>query len=57
MEDTMKIDKFLEDPCLLLKGVSKTIQNEAKEQKGEFLSMLVGKLGANLLENMLAGKE
>ena len=57
MEDTMKIDKFLEDPCLLLKGVSKTIQNEAKEQKGEFLSMLVGKLGANLLGNMLAGKE
>ena len=57
MEDTMKIDKFLEDPCLLLKGVSKTIQNEAKEQKGEFLSMLVGTLGANLLGNMLAGKE
>ena len=52
----MKIVKFLEDSDLLLKGVSKTVQNEAKEQKGGFLSMLLGTLGASLLGNILAGK-
>ena len=41
---------------MLLKGVSKTIQNEAKEQKGGFLSMLLGTLGASLLGNLLTGK-
>ena len=59
MEDTnsqMKIVKSLDDYGLLLKGVSETIQNEAKEQKGQFLSMLLRTLGANLLGNMLAGK-
>ena len=52
----MKIAKFLEDSGLLLKGVSETIQNEAKEQRGRFLSMLLGTLDASLLGNMLAGK-
>ena len=52
----IKIVRSLEDPGLLLKVVSKTIQNEAKEQKGGFLSMLLGKLGANLLGNILASK-
>ena len=52
----MKIAKSLEDSGLLLKGVSETIQNEVKEQKGGFLSMLLGTLGASLLGNMLAGK-
>ena len=56
MEDIMKIVKFLEDSDLLLKGVSKTVQNEAKEQKGGFLSMLLRTLGASLLGNVLAGK-
>ena len=56
IEDIMKIVKFLEDSGLLLKGVSETIQNEAKEQKGAFLSMILGTLGASLLANMLAGK-
>ena len=56
MEDIMKIVKFLEDSDLLLKGVSKTVQNEAKEQKGGFLSMLLRTLGASLLGNILAGK-
>ena len=56
MKDIIKIVKSLEDSGLLLKGVSKTIQNEAKEQKGGFLSMLLGKLGANLLGNILASK-
>ena len=40
----------------MLKGVTKTIQNETKEQKREFLSMLLGTLGTNLLGNLLAGK-
>ena len=57
MEDIMKIVKSLEDSSLLLKGVSETIQNEAKEEKGGFLSMLLGTLGVSLLGNMLAGKE
>ena len=40
----------------LLKGVTETFQNEVKEQKGEFLSMLLGTLGASLLGNLLTGK-
>ena len=52
----MKIVKSLGDSGLLLKGVSETIQNEAKEQKGGFLSMLLGTLGASLLGNLLTGK-
>ena len=56
MNDILKIVKSLENSGLLLEGVSKTTKNEAKEQKGGFLSMLLGALGARLLENMLAGK-
>ena len=56
IEDIIKIVKSLEDSGLLLKGVSKTIQNEAKEQKGGFLSMLLGTLGASILGNILAGR-
>ena len=56
MEGINKIVKSLEDSGLLLKGVTETIQNEAKEQKGRFLSMLLGILGATLLGNILAGK-
>ena len=52
----IKIVRSLEDSGLLLKVLSKTIQNEAKEQKGGFLSILLGKLGANLLGNILASK-
>ena len=47
MEDIIKIVKSLEDSGLLLKGVSETVQNDAKEQKGGFLSMLLGTLGAS----------
>ena len=43
----MKIVKSLEESGLLIKSVSKTIKNEAKEQKGEFRSMLLGTLGAD----------
>ena len=56
MEDIIKIVKSLEDSSLLLKGVSETVQNEAREQKEGFLSMLLGTLGASLLGNILAGE-
>ena len=56
MKGIIEIVKSLEDSSLLLKGVSETIQNETKEQKGGFLSMLLGTLGASLLGNILAGK-
>ena len=52
----MKIVQALEDSNILLKGVSETIKNESKEQKGGFLSMLLGILGASLLGNLLTGK-
>ena len=52
MKDIIKIVKSLEDPGLLLKGVSQTVQNEAREQKGGFFSMLLGALGASLLGNI-----
>ena len=56
MEDIMEIVKSLGNSGLLLKEVSETIQNEAKEQKGGFLGMLLGSLGASLLGNILVGK-
>ena len=56
MKDTLKIVKSLEDSGSLLEGVSETIKNEAKEQKGGFLSMLLGTLVASLFGNMLADK-
>ena len=52
----IKIIQSLEDSNILLKGVTKTIKNEAKEQKGGFLSMLFGTLGASFLRNLLSGK-
>ena len=56
MEDIMKIVKSLEESGLSIKDVSKTIKNEAKEQKGWFLEMLLGTLGARLLGNLSTGK-
>ena len=56
MNDIIKIVQTLEDSNILLKGVTKTIKNETKEQKGEFVSMLLDTLGASLLGNLLAGK-
>ena len=55
MNDIMKIFQALEDSNILLKGVSKTIENKTKEQKGGFISMLLGTLGASLLGNLLTG--
>ena len=56
MSDILKIVKSLENSGLYLEGVSETIKNEAKEQKGGFLSMLLGTLGASLFGNMFADK-
>ena len=56
INDIMKIVQALEDSDILLKGVTKTIKNETKEQNGGFLSMLLGTLGASLLGNLLTGK-
>ena len=56
MEDLIKIVKSLEDSGLLLKGVTESVQNEVKEQKGGFLNMLLGTLCASLLGNFLTGK-
>ena len=55
MKDIMKIIKALENSGILLKGVSKTIKDETKEQRVGFLSMLLRTLGASLLGNLLSG--
>ena len=55
MKDIIEIVKSLKDSGLILKGVSETIQNESKEQKRGFLSMLLGTLVASLLGNILGG--
>ena len=52
----MEIVKSLEESGSLIKGVSQTIKNEAKERRGGFYSMLLGALGASLLDNLLTGK-
>ena len=56
MNDIMKIIQALENSNILLKGVTKTIKNETKEQKGGFLSVLLGTLGASSLGNLLTAK-
>ena len=56
INDIIKIVKSLEDSGLSLTRVTETVQNEVKEQKGGFLSMLLGTLGANLLRNLLTGR-
>ena len=54
MDDILKIVKSLEDSGVLLKGVTETIQHEAKEQRGGFLGLLLGTLGAFLLGDILS---
>ena len=56
MNDIIKIVKSLEEYGLLIKGISEKIKNETKEQKGGFLEMLLGTLGASLLRNLLTDK-
>ena len=56
INDIMEIVQILEDSDILLKGITKTIENETKEENGWFLGMLLGTFGACLLRNMLTGK-
>ena len=56
MNDIMKIVQAFEDSNILLKGIIKAIKNKTKKQKGGFLSMLLGTLGASLLGSLLSGK-
>ena len=56
MNGRMKIVQAFEDSNILLKGITKSIENETKEQNGGILGMLLGTLGANLLGSMLIGK-
>ena len=56
MDDIMKIVKSLKEFSLLMKDVKETIKNEAKEQKNEFLGMLLGTLGTSLFGNLLTSK-
>ena len=56
MDHIMKIIKSLKESGLLIKGVTKTTKNEAKEQRSGFLGMLLGTIGASLLGNILTGK-
>ena len=55
MNDIIKITEALENSGILLKGISKTTENETKEQRGGFLSMLLGTLEASFLGNLLTG--
>ena len=57
MNYIMKTITSLEESGLLIKGVSKTVKNQTKEQKGRFLSMLLGTSGASLTANLLTGKD
>ena len=56
MNDIVKTVKYPEESGLFIKGISKTIKNKAKEQKGEFLGMLLGTLGSSLLGNLSKDK-
>ena len=56
MNNIIKLVQALEDSNILLKGVTETVKNETKEQKGGFLSMLLGTLGSSLLGNLFTGK-
>ena len=56
MNDTMKIARTFEDSNIFLKGVTKTIREKTKGEKGGFLSMLLGTVGASLFGDLLLGK-
>ena len=56
MNDIMNIVQAFEDSNILLKGITKTIKNETKEEKGRYFSMLLDTLASTLLGNILAGK-
>ena len=56
VNDIMKIFKSLEESCLLIKGVGEALKNEARNQKGGFLGMLLDTLGTSILGSLLIGK-
>ena len=56
MNGIMKIAKYLKESGLLIKDVSATIKNKAKEEKGGFPSILLSTLKADLLKNLLTRK-
>ena len=56
MQDLLKMVKSLKDSGILLDVITEEVENEVKEQKGGFLSMLLGTLATSLLGNMLAGR-
>ena len=56
LNDITKKVKSLEESGLMIKSVSETIKNVAKEHEGGFLGMLLGTLGATLLGNLLTVK-
>ena len=56
MKDLLKIVKSLEDSGILLDGITEAVENELKEQKDGFLSMLLGTLGASSLGDLLTKK-
>ena len=56
MEDLMKVVESLEESESLIKGISETIKNEAKEQKRGFIPMLLGILAARILGSALTGR-
>ena len=56
MQDLLKIIKSLEDSGILLDGITETVKNEVKEQKGGFLSMLLGTLSVSFLGDLLTKK-
>ena len=53
MNDIMEIIQALENSNILIKGVTKTIKNQTKEEKGGLLIMLLGTLGVSLLGTLL----
>ena len=56
VNDTTKITTSVKDSDLLINGITETVENEVKEQKGDYLGMLAAKLGISFLGNMLAAK-
>ena len=56
MKNLLQMVKSLEDSGILLDGITETVKNEVKEQKGDFHSMLLGTLAASLLGNLLASR-
>ena len=57
MQNVLKILKSLEDSGILLDGLTEKVKNEVQEQKGGFLSMLLGTLASSLLTDMLLNKK